>query len=285
MRQPRPMGWLPLFLAICASCSLSFSAFAAHAVLTPGEPAPSVALKDIRGDLHTLDARTTAPTLLLFTKPGDRHTSEALAALNDLFAKHPGLRKDLRLWTVVSRMDGAAKAALARQPAPPEWTLLLDEADAAYRAYRIVATPTVVLVGRTQTVEAVNPGYDLGMEGRMTGEVARVMGFALPAPAPEKASRARMYVLMAGRMAARGLWEQALAHYEQAARDEPLPPDASLGMARACIEVGQLDRAETILRELPADAVDPEQVTLLTNRVRVLREAKPEPGQPPRVTR
>jgi tetratricopeptide (TPR) repeat protein len=285
MRQPRPIGWPTIFLAVCASCSLSFSAFAARAVSAPGEAATPLSLKDARGELHTLDSKTSGPALLLFTKPDDRHTSEALVALNDMLLKHPDLKKGLHLWVIASRMEGAAKTTLAPQLLAPGWTLLLDEADVAYHAYRIVATPTVVLVGRTQTIEAVNPGYDLGMEDHMTTELARVMGVTLQEPSSEKASKARMYVMMGRRMAARGLWEQALAHYEQAEKEEPLTPDAKLDMARSCIEVGQLDQAEEILNNLPADAVDSKQVAVLKDRLVVLRGTKPKLGQPPRVTR
>lgn len=285
MRQPHPIGWPRIFLAICASCSISFSVFAAYAVLTPGEAPPPLALKDIQGELHTLDSKTTTPVLLLFTKLDDRHTSEALAALNNLFQKHPDLKENLRLWMIVSRMEGAAKTALAHQPLTPEWTLLLDETDVAYHAYRIVATPTVVLVGRNHLVEAVNPGYDLGMEDHMIKELARVMGVPLQAPTSEKSSKARMYLQMGRRMAARGLWEQALTHYQQVAKEEPLSPESELELAAIFIELRQLENAEEILKRLQTDPGFASRVAPLMARLSILKTTKEDAGQPPHVTR
>jgi thioredoxin-like negative regulator of GroEL len=85
-------------------------------------------------------------------------------------------------------------------------------------------------------------------------------------------------------MAARGLWEQALKHYQQAAEEEPLAPEAELELARIHIEMRQLDRAEEILKKWKADPRYEQPAALLMSRVNVLKGPPAKP-QPPRVTR
>lgn len=279
-----PGGAAALFLAACAVGAVLLPISASHAVPKPGDLAPALKLRDLRGDLRSLDFLTSGPTLLVFAKPADRHTSDVLHTVEDLFLKQPHFRKSLSRWVVLSRLDPDAKGAQTREFSASGWPVLLDDTDAAYRAYRIVATPTVVLVGRGGRVEAVNPGYDLGMENYLRTEIARVTSLTLPAQVG-KPSKARMYVRMGQRMAARGLWEQALSHYQQAAKEEPLSPEDELDLARILIELRQLDGAEGILERLQMDSRFAQRAAPLMARLSVLKTTKEEPGQPPRVTR
>jgi len=282
-RHGRPNGLAALFLAFCATGAVFLPGSAAHAALQPGDAAAPLKLSDLRGELRSLDFTTSAPALLVFAKPGDRHTSDVLHAVDDLFQKHPSFKKSLSRWVVLSRLELDRKGAPAEELGASGWPVLLDKTDSAYRAYRIVATPTVVLVGRGGRVEAVNPGYDLGMEGYLRTQIARVTSQSL-APEARKSSKARMYLQMGRRMAARGLWEQALKHYQQAAEEEPLAPEAELELARIHIEMRQLDRAEEILKKWKADPRYEQPAALLMSRVNVLKGPPAKP-QPPRVTR
>ena len=283
-RRGGPDGAAALFLAMCAAGAAFLPVSISLAAPRPGDLAPALKLRDLRGELRSLDFATSGPTLLIFAKPGDRHTSDVLHTVEDLLLKQPHFRKSLSRWVVLSRLDPDAKGAQTREFSGSGWPVLLDETDAAYRAYRIVATPTAVLVGRGGRVEAVNPGYDLDMENYLRTEIARVTSVTLPTQVG-KPSKARMYLRMGQRMAARGLWEQALSHYQEAVKAEPLSPEDELDLARILIELRQLDSAEGILKKLQGDPRLAQRVAPLMARLSVLKTTKEEPGQPPRVTR
>ena len=186
-----------------------FPAQAALAVLQPGDPAPPFVLKDTQGRSQRLDTSSTSPTLMVFIKPVDRYSIEAIKSLDDLFKRRPELGQGLTRWIVCSRMSAPAEAAAIARTAGTQWTVLLDSDDRIYERYRIIATPTVVLVGRDRTVKAANPGYDPNMENFLHEAIAKVLGLPLPKALPSQMPKSAMSIQMARRMASRGQYERA----------------------------------------------------------------------------
>jgi tetratricopeptide (TPR) repeat protein len=257
----------------------------AQAVLQPGQDAPSFALKDTVGNVYHLDDKTSDPVLLLFAKPGDRHTTAALKALNNMFEKHPVLKQGLKRWVIISGSDAARQVEPIIVIAGGMWPILLDVKNDAYRAYRIIATPTVVVVGSNRRIEAINPGYDLGMEDTIRKALARVLSVSLPEGVLKESSKPNMILQMGRRMAARGLWERAAEYYAKAMEQEPLSLDAQIELAEIYLELQRVEEALKILNQISADSAGAARVKPLLKRAQAMKESCSETPKPPKVTR
>jgi hypothetical protein len=258
---------------------------AALAVLQPGDPAPPFVLKDVEGHAARLDSSSTSPTILVFVKPGDKYTSDALESLDELFGRRPELAQGLIRWIVCSRMSEPKEAEPIARIAGPRWMVLLDSDDRIYEKYRIVATPTVVLVGRDRLVKAANPGYDPNMENYLHEAIAKVMGLPMPRVLPAEMPKSEMSIQMGRRMAARGQYERALAYYKQAAQAEKLSPEVELEMAAAEVEARLWVEAEEILGRWRGDPRFSDRVADLQKRMETLKANKGAAPKAPSVTR
>ncbi len=252
----------------------------ALAVIQPGEPAPRLRLPDLAGRQHVIDGSTTDSLLMVFVKPDDHHTSAALAELGKMFTQWPQLGTGVRRLVVLSRVGDQLEPARRALAAHPGWTVLVDREDRAYRDYRMIATPTVVLVGPDRKVVAVHAGYDPGLIQDVRLELARLLGVELPATATGAPPPFSMELQLGRRMAARGLWERALHYYERAAEAGPLPPSARVELAVILIELERLDEAEALLTELGSKAPG---AAAAARRLERARAASPPP--PPPVSR
>jgi tetratricopeptide (TPR) repeat protein len=268
-----------LALAIMLPISL------AEAVLQPGEEAPSFDLKDSAGNVYHLDKKSSDVVLLVFVRTRDNNTSAALLALNNMFEKLPMLEEGLRRWIIISGVDAAREVTPIAAIAGRRWHILLDAEDAAYRAYKIIAAPTVVIVGRNRKVEAINPGYDLGMEDHVRRALAQALSVSLPEAIVKQPEKPNMTLQMGRRLAARGLWDDALQYYTRAMEQEPLSAEAQLELARIYVELQRADDAVKILNQIPKDSPAAAHVAPLLERARALKENRLETLNPPKVTR
>ena len=257
----------------------------AQAVLQPGQDAPLFDSVDNVGNVYHLDDKTSDPVLLLFAKPGDRHTTAAVKALNNMFEKHPVLKQDLKRWIILSGSDAARHVEPVNAAAGGMWPILLDMQNEAYRAYRIIATPTVVVVGRDRRIDAINPGYDLGMEDTIRKALARVLSVSLPEGVLKEPSKPNMMLQMGRRMAARGLWERAAYYYGKAMEQESLSVDAQIELAEIYLELQCVEESLKILNQISADPSGAARVKPVLKRARALKGRRSETPKPPKVTR
>jgi peroxiredoxin len=257
----------------------------ALAVLQPGQKAPSFELKDRADNVYRLDKKTSEPVLLVFVKPGDRHSSAALQALDNMVENLPSLKEGLWRWIIVSRIDTLKQAESVASITGPSWPLLLDLNDKVYKDYKIIATPTVVIVGRDRRVEAINPGYDLGMEDNIRKALARVLSVTLPEVVSKQPTKPNMNLQMGRRMAARGLWEKSLDYYTKAMEEEPLSAEALVELSGIYLELGRAEDAIRTLNQISADSPLSTRVDHLLERARALKEKRHETAKPPKVTR
>jgi tetratricopeptide (TPR) repeat protein len=257
----------------------------AEAVLQVGENAPLFTLPDSTGHVLYLDKKTSEPVLLVFVSSHDRYTSSALDALNDMFKKHPILEQGLRRWIILSGADAARHVEQIKAIAGSAWPILIDAQNEVHRTYKIIATPTVVVVGKQRRVEAVNPGYDLGMEDALRKALAQALSVKLPEAVLKQPPKPNMMLQLGRRMAARGLWEHALRYYIKAMEQEPLSPDAQLELAEIYLEMERPEDALKILNEIPTDSPAAERVGPLRKRIQALKERGAETPKPPEITR
>ncbi len=264
-------------MLVLAWVGAGLPASAARAVIQPGESAPALAA----------EGATSGVMLIVFVKSDDRHTSEGLAALEGMFAQYPVLSTGTLRRVVVSRLTEGTKtpAWLATRPG---WKVVVDAKDEAYEGYRIVATPTVVIVAADRKVAAVHAGYDPGMVQDVRLALARAKGIGLPpsaegtpAPPPD------MNVQMARRMVSRGLWERALHYFDEATSGgKTLPEVAKPDLARAWLGMEDLARAEAVIKSIAPGSPAAAEVPALTEQLeRARRPRGAATPAPPRITR
>ena len=280
----RGLGRLALRLALWAA--LALPAAGARAVIGVGETAPSFTLQGLDGQVHAQDEKTSGNLLLLFIKPEERYTTETLASLDHIFTRIPQLARNLRRWIVVSRIQpgvdlGPLKKTLQ---ASPGWNVLLDEDDALYNAYRIIATPTTVLVGSDRRVKATHPGYDPGLEQDVRLALAEQEGGTLPPTATRPAAPPDLQLQMGRRLAALGIYDRALKYYEQALNKGPLPPEVQLELAEVYLGLNRPDQAIQTLQAIPKDSPAAARVGPLLEQANKLKAGHPEATpRPPRI--
>jgi len=260
-------------------------ASAAQAVLQPGEPAPPFSLPATGGARFTLDRATTGTVLLVFTKPGDKYTAPALRALEGMIAKYPPLGQGLRIAVVLSRLDDPGQVKAFQKQAAPQWPVIADENDELYRGYKIIATPTVVIVGDRRTVAAVHPGYDPGLVDDVRLALARARGLTLPEAMTGAPAKPNMALQMGRRMAARGLWEDALKYYGEAGAHGPLPPEAQLELAEIHLEMNHADAALAIVNGLSPEMKREERAQKIVQRAQALKTGGSGKPKPPLIKR
>lgn len=276
------LAWGGLALALLASF---LTAMAAQAVIQPGEEAPAISKRTSAGSGFVVDKKTNDTVMLLFTKPGDKFTVDALRGLERMFDKTPELLKGMRVAIVLSRVAGDDKVKAFEKQAATKWPVIADGDDALYKSYRIIATPTIVIIGGKRTVAAIHAGYDLGLVGDVRAALAKARGLALPESMTGKTARPNMALQMGRRLAARGLWDEALKYYDQAAKQEPLAPLAQLELAEIHVEMGNADAALKLIEALPAELKEDGRAKKVAERARELKTGHGEAAKPPVVKR
>ena len=265
---------------------MTLPAVAARAVIDVGEKAPAFKLTDLAGEVHTQDDAATTPLMLVFVKPDEKFTSETLHALDRMFLQTPDLGKGLRRMIVISRINPGDKLEHLRDVLKihKSWPALLDNDDMAYKAYHIIATPTMVMVGKDQKVAATHPGYDPGMEQAVRLALAKMLDVKLPEAATSKPAPPNMNLQMGRHLAKRGLYERALTYYEKAAKEAPLPPQSLVDLADIYLNLNELDKAGLVIDTLAAMPSMAAEATKLRLRLEAIKSGQPDPGRTPRAT-
>lgn len=270
----------PLILALSISASS-----APRAALSPGERAPDFVLKDRDGRTVRYDVSITTPTLFLSLKPNEMYTSPTLGILANIFSKYPQLTRGLNRWIVVSRYQGERDLAFLDGMPLKEWVVLLDPDDVFYKGYKIIATPTITLVGSDHIVAAVHPGYDPSMAQDTRLAIAKVTGAQLPRTVSATPTKPNMTLEMARRLASRGLWDRAIHYYEKAKDEGPLAPEVQLEIAEAYLKMREPEKALEILKGVSPKEVDASRYAKLRKEALDIEKSSAVPTQPPKIYR
>lgn len=268
-----------LLLALIAGAS------AARAGLQAGEDAPLFSKPATTGESFKLDRNSTDTVLLVFTRPDDRFTSDALRALEHVFAAYPPLQKGMRIGIVVSLIDNEGQAAAFRKKVDAQWPVIADSDNELYKSYKIIATPTVVIIGSGRKVAAVHPGYDPSLAEDVRGAIAKTRGMTLPEAMTGPSAKPNMTLQLGRRMAARGLWEDALKYYTDAAKQGPLPAVAQVELAEIHLELNDPGAALAIVNALPAEMKGQERVKKIITRAEAIKSGRSVMPTPPPIKR
>lgn len=224
------------------------------------------------------DDATSRPLLLVFAKPDDVHTKDAMEAIAELHARHPHTREGSGAVLVWSRLgDGAPPITIQ---APAHWRVLRDGNDVLYAAYHIIATPTVVIVDAQGTIVGVHAGYNSGLAQAVRRDLLVAIDGpdSVNAPTPTPGI---MDVQMGRALARRRLWERALEYYARARADQPLPCDIALEEVDIRLELRQPEQAVALLDSLKDPAPCAARVTALRERARAIAAGEPAPAAKP----
>jgi len=241
------------------------------AVLKPGDMAPRVEVRDPKGEAALLGDKTTSHTLLLFVKPKDRYGPAAVRAFDDLAKGRPEFSSSLARFAIVSRLDDPSKLEIPDYIARSSWPVLFDPEDKAYHGFKIIATPTLVLLDPTGKVLEPFPGFDHGTAQRLRLAIAAALEIELTAAERGEVPKPNMLLQLGRRLADRGQPEKALEYYDKAADRDPLPPEALLEKAGL---LGQMERWEDAAKAIEAAraaGADPAQTEEAT---RLLEESR-----------
>jgi tetratricopeptide (TPR) repeat protein len=221
-------------------------------------------------------ARENAPTssalLLIFVKPQDMHSLEAIEKISELQHRDRELFANVSVGVIVSRIGPGEEFTVPSLP--EDWRIIRDESDAYYKAYGIIATPSTAVISAGH-IAGFHPGYSPALLRLIQRDLLRVIRGAdeMQEAAPEMS----LEIKMANRFAERQLWDRALEYYQKAAEKEPLSFGVLLDMARAHAELQQFEEAEEILK-IVGNAPGADQVA---ERIRELRAASGPAKAPP----
>lgn len=260
------------FVLVVALGSPCASAGAQDNASTPraGSPAPS--LEGVGVVLvREADDATTRPATVIFSKPGDAHTSDAIRAIAELHRLHPRLGEGSRTILVVSRLGGASAAIPDGMPA--KWQVLRDSEDTLYAAYRIIATPSVAVIDRDERIVGYHAGFNAGLAEALRRDLVLAIDGpeALNAPTPTPGI---MDVQMGRQLARRRLWDRALVYYRKAAEAGPLPCDIALEEVEIHLELQQPAEAIRLLDGIGEQPACAAQASGLRTRAQALAAAR-----------
>jgi len=267
-----------LWGATLAAVALASAAAAPSSALV-GLPAPAL---DAAGVVVAAEGAegTSKPLALVFSKPDDAHTKDAIAAIGSLHHLHPRLRDGSRTVLVLSRLGAGMGAPTA---APPEWRVLRDTADSLYASYGIIATPTVVVVGADGRVASVHAGYNANLAEALRRDLTvaidgpESLGAPTPTPGIMDVQTARM-------LAKRRMWERSLEYYRKAAARGPLPCEIALEEVAVHLELRQAEEAVKLLDAMGEAGACGTRAGELRERARAIGESKPAgAAAPPKV--
>jgi thioredoxin-like negative regulator of GroEL len=130
-----------------------------------------------------------------------------------------------------------------------------------------------------------HPGYDPGMPDDVRRALAKVRKMTLPEAMTGKATKPNMTLQMARRLASRGLWEDALKYYGDAAKQGPLPAETPLEIAAIHLEMSNPDAALGVLNTLPEALKQDERAKALVAKAQAMKNGQTEKTTPPAVNR
>ncbi len=214
--------------------------------LKPGDPAPlAIKVRELlAGDPPA--EMPSAPVIMLFIKKLDSYSPVLLEELRVWEERQPDLLAKAEVLVVHTRNH--ITEPYDRTAWPERWKLHKDVDDSFYLGYRIIATPSVAVVGKDDRLLGFHPGYNPGLLQSIQQDLVRelhgreALRTAAPPSNPE--------LQMGRRLAERGLWERALPYYRSASKKASLSPTDRLELARILVELRQPEEALRILAEL-----------------------------------
>ncbi len=259
-----------------------FAASAQAESLKRGDRAPGLSAPGVSKRVAAADGDSSKAMTLVFVKPGDAHAQQAIDAVKGIHKRYPHLGQDSKTVVVVCRLSNGI--AWNSDDLPKDWSVLEDGKDSLYSAFKIIATPSVAIVGKDGIVVGYHPGYSPALANAIRADLIRAIDGDSVADATTP-TPGIMKVQMGRRLAERKLWDRALEYYRSAAAEEALPPDILLEEVAILLEVGNAAEATKLLDSLGNSATDTAKVAALRARAEGMKSGQqatttPKPPSP-----
>jgi len=244
-------------IALTVLCTIA----RAQSTVTP------LTLKDTTGADHLLPAKDKL-TLLLFLRPGQSQSDEAIKLLPLILKDHPA-----QILLIVSGDDAAANAAKLAAAKTP-YPIITDLDYAIGGRFNTRVWPTTAILNSDNKVTA----HLAGLPVTFANDIAAHLDFAAgkldqagldkalanrEVVADSVAQKAARHVEVAMRLAEKGMTDQAQAELAKAADLKPTDGNVLLSMARVHLMTGDAKSALALLDKIPAGQIPPGDINTL----------------------
>jgi hypothetical protein len=257
-----PSAIMRLALPFCACWSV-FAARSAWSLrnVASGDPMPEFRLTTAGGNELSRDAAAGRPLILVFVRPGQTHSLEALAQLAEVRVR---IDETVRLWVAATReqeVDGWA--ARVADVGAGDLPTAVDVGRELYGALGVIVTPTTVVIDAAGTVRGVIPHVPPRYAERLIADTRLARGDIsveehkrlvtdTKAPGrPADALERRRYALVRSLLDRNKLTAAARVLAEFAAGDEDAPAIRGLAARLHCLK-GNWDAVSGTLNGLDA---------------------------------
>jgi thioredoxin-like negative regulator of GroEL len=227
------------------------------------------------GTAVTIPAESKRPTVVLFVMPSQPRTHDAIEQLTPVVR---AAAENVTVLVVVSGEKASDGAARVKSEEGCPWPIVPDRDYALSGLLNVHAWPTTVLVSSGGEVSAHLAGLPKHYAKNMDTHLAFASGridraeFEKRINEPElivddPKSMASRHLQVAMRLLDKGLVEQARVELDKSLRLSPDSPTLQLGMVRALLLLGDVNRAATVLVGIDTTSLSPLEVNLLRGRV------------------
>ncbi len=220
--------WLPTLFAILSACAPTLAS-----ELVPGTPAPGFSLPTLEGKAISLADYRGHTLVLLYWRPAQDRSLQALRDASDSVAGHS--QKEVRLVSVVSGDEDTEVVKAVVKERAAGLPVLIDKERTVFRDYGVVVYPSTFLIdGKGTFVQAIPgcpPTYKSILDSALSGVLGESHGNRTDAPVAagsatdeKAAAEAARLQGLAVKLAQSGMVEQAL---ETVGRAVAAKPDSS----------------------------------------------------------
>jgi tetratricopeptide (TPR) repeat protein len=255
--------------ALAGACALLCLTVSALASPPRGSPAPPIELKALDGTAVSTSKLSSRTLVLVFGELNAEKVRDCCGAVLDVLAD-PRLAGEAVTPILIIAQDAPA-AALREEAA--KWRLpaviLHDPKREAFGAYRVLVTPSVVVVDRSGKVVYAMPGFLPRFKEILAESLLLAGGKVTPEQFDQvveaKNDNAAPEVLKANRLAhlgdeltRHGLYDAAETRYTEALAASPGHAGAKIGLGELMLRLERLPEAESLFRSVLA--ADPASV-------------------------
>ena len=219
-----------------------------------GQPAKGFTLKDTAGKDTSLSEASGKVVVLLFFKPDQKNSQEALADLQKIHGKYAA--KGVSVIAVMSEPGGETAVPELISRLKLTYPVLLDTARKAYGDWGVFLYPTTGVIDKSGNLSAQFPSYNWKYADSVEGQVRYALGEinkdqleailnpkAVAQATPER-KKAERHMMLAEKMVERKLMDKAALEYAQAVEADPSFAEAHVKYGFLLLKSGDAAKAK-----------------------------------------